>query len=231
MSRLQFPVAAVSRSIGWRPLRPQSAGGCQHSTEPRVSGSRPCGRFLAPPCTVPSRSFAPYLAQCRVGRHPPVERQLVLMCGTLSSIRRATAWTPQLRVSVAMAPAACASDCCRDETQRDKRRNPRSCPERTDRKDAVIDPVLGRLDVPVEHRHASPDAQVVRQPMNDRYPIGVRFVMRNLPANARGSNISAPPPGNESSPAAVRSRSSTASLVMLDVSAKNAISTAVKHFR
>ena len=46
----------------------------------------------------------------------------------------------------------------------------------------------------------------------------------------RSAKISAPPPGSESSPAAISSRS-TCSSVMPYRSAKNAISTAVKHFR
>src|SRR4051794_22933287 len=139
-------------------------------------------------CTVPSRSSAPnHKASCAVST--PVAIQNALMCGTLSSISRATACTR--RVSIALGAGslriwllsgwkASGMKACSPPVS--------SCSARAQH---VIDALLRRLDVPVEHRHVGAHPEAVRETMDRQIAVGAALVVADLPADALGENLGA----------------------------------------
>ena len=98
------------------------------------------------------------------------------------------------------------------ERQRDERLEPAGLVLQRPRAQHVIDALLGRLDVPVEHRHVRAHAEPMRDAMDVEIALGAALVVRDL-RRTRSAKISAPPPGSESSPAAISSRSTCSSVM------------------
>ena len=53
----------------------------------------------------------------------------------------------------------------------------------------VIDPLLHRLDVPVEHRDVGLESELMRETMNREIPIGVSLVVADLLADAFSEDL------------------------------------------
>ena len=68
----------------------------------------------------------------------------------------------------------------------------------------VIDALLDRLDVAVEHRDVGAHAEPVRDAVDREVAIGVRTCRAQIFWRTRSAKISAPPPGSESRPAVLQ---------------------------
>ncbi len=145
-----------------------------------------------------------------------------------SSINRATAWTRSVSVALG-AGSLRISLSVRMKGQRNKGLKAARLVLQGTRPQHVVHTLLSRLDVAVEHRDARAQPQAMRCTMDLEETVRTALVVADLPADTLGENLRAPP-GSESSPAAISSRSTCSSLIPYR-SEKNAISTAVKHFK
>ena len=93
----------------------------------------------------------------------------------------------------------------------------------------VIDAMLGRFHVAVEHGGVRPQSEPVGGPMNGQPRLGVDLVGTDLPPHFRGEDFRAPP-GRLPRPAAINS-SSTAATGRRASRENQSISTAVNAFR
>ena len=77
------------------------------------------------------------------------------------------------------------------ERQRDERLEPAGVVLQRARAQHVIDALLERLDVAVEHRDVRAHAEPVREAMDREVAIGAALVVADLPAHALGEDLGA----------------------------------------
>ena len=77
----------------------------------------------------------------------------------------------------------------------------------------VIDALFHRLDVPVEHRDVGAQPEAMRDAMDRRDTDRAPHLSWQIFLRTRSAKISAPPPGSESSPASMSSRSTCSSVI------------------